>query len=286
MAKGIAPADQGILRLELAKETYERAGLVGKPLRDGGRKHIKTRYVVEINSRLPSMLHGKKGFERIVWAFKNVLNNSVTWLFYDFEAKDSAVADAQPDPRPIAKHHPIPKTVVPTIRLSKAVLVPPLDTLPLPNVRSDLEDWGIEFHEWLSLVTLGSHRVQANDAIDPYLCRYSVPQKEFATTENLIRLRWLGFLSAQWVRLLFLELIKACAAKPHAWFALNASAIKTEAIDGQDGYTILRLPTSNEGENEGNNRVASEADGDTGDTARPGVGYMLWELASASDGRQ
>ena len=30
------------------------------------------------------MLHGKKGFERIVWAFKNVLNHSVTWLFYDF----------------------------------------------------------------------------------------------------------------------------------------------------------------------------------------------------------
>ena len=41
--------------------------------------------VVELNLRLPSMLHGKKGFERIVWAFKNVLNHSVTWLFYDFE---------------------------------------------------------------------------------------------------------------------------------------------------------------------------------------------------------
>lgn len=39
------------------------------------------------------MLHGKKGFERIVWAFKNVLNSSVTWLFYDFESKHSAVAD-------------------------------------------------------------------------------------------------------------------------------------------------------------------------------------------------
>lgn len=40
---------------------------------------------VVINLRLPSMLHGKKGFERIVWAFKNVLNHSVTWLFHDFE---------------------------------------------------------------------------------------------------------------------------------------------------------------------------------------------------------
>lgn len=47
--------------------------------------------VVEINLRLPSMLHGKKGFERIVWATKNVLNNSITWLFYDLETKNSAV---------------------------------------------------------------------------------------------------------------------------------------------------------------------------------------------------
>lgn len=91
----------GILRLELAKDKYERCGLVGHPIRDAGRKHIKTRYgerspklnealtnirplAVEINLRLPSMLHGKKGFERIVWAFKNVLNHSVTWLFHDF----------------------------------------------------------------------------------------------------------------------------------------------------------------------------------------------------------
>lgn len=34
----------GILRLELGKESYERCGLTGKPIRDGGRKHIKTRY--------------------------------------------------------------------------------------------------------------------------------------------------------------------------------------------------------------------------------------------------
>lgn len=34
----------GILRLELGKENYERCGLTGKPIRDGGRKHIKTRY--------------------------------------------------------------------------------------------------------------------------------------------------------------------------------------------------------------------------------------------------
>lgn len=34
----------GILRLELAKDKYERCGLIGQPIRDVGRNHLKTRY--------------------------------------------------------------------------------------------------------------------------------------------------------------------------------------------------------------------------------------------------
>lgn len=92
----------GILRLDLDREAYERAGLQGQPCRGGGRKHIKARYctlkppdffrssrrlitgaAIEVNLRQPSMLRGKKGFGRVVWAAKNVLNKSLTWLFYD-----------------------------------------------------------------------------------------------------------------------------------------------------------------------------------------------------------
>ncbi|KAL8728695.1 MAG: hypothetical protein Q9181_005254 [Wetmoreana brouardii] len=36
--------DVGLLRLELPKDLYERAGLVGQPIRDVGRKHMKTRF--------------------------------------------------------------------------------------------------------------------------------------------------------------------------------------------------------------------------------------------------
>lgn len=46
--------------------------------------------VVEVNLRQPSMLHGKKGFERVVWAAKNVLNRSLTWLFYDRRTADDS----------------------------------------------------------------------------------------------------------------------------------------------------------------------------------------------------
>ena len=33
------------------------------------------------------MLHGKKGFERIIWAFRNVLTESVAWLFCDLTSE-------------------------------------------------------------------------------------------------------------------------------------------------------------------------------------------------------
>ena len=51
--------------------------------------------VIEIDLRLPSMLHGKKGFERIVWAFKNVLNKSLAWLFHDLNGNANTTVDGQ-----------------------------------------------------------------------------------------------------------------------------------------------------------------------------------------------
>lgn len=47
--------------------------------------------VVELNLRLPSMLHGKKGFERIAWAFRNVLTESVAWLFCDLASESNGL---------------------------------------------------------------------------------------------------------------------------------------------------------------------------------------------------
>ena len=35
------------------------------------------------------MLHGKKGFEKLVWAAKNVLKQSLAWLFYDLLATNN-----------------------------------------------------------------------------------------------------------------------------------------------------------------------------------------------------
>lgn len=54
---------------------------MGKPYGVKGNRGLKPRWVVEFDLRSPSMFRGKKGFDRLVHACKNVLNEPVTWLF-------------------------------------------------------------------------------------------------------------------------------------------------------------------------------------------------------------
>ena len=163
--------------------------------------------VLEINLRLPSMLHGKKGFERIVWAFKNVLNHSVTWLFYDFRSSTSSRDEAQPPESqklPLSAHHPFNYQVSPVVTNLQAVKVPPLTSSAVIEAVDD--DGALEIHEWLGLVSLQSPRIQANDSIDPYLCRYEVPDSDHTETCSLVHVGWKGFIPAVWISGLFVEL--------------------------------------------------------------------------------
>lgn len=82
----------GQLTMFLDKETYERAGLVGKPYGAKGTRGLKPRWVVEFDLRSPSMFRGKKGFDRLVYACKNVFIEPLTWLFCNVASKsESAV---------------------------------------------------------------------------------------------------------------------------------------------------------------------------------------------------
>ncbi|KAL6717877.1 hypothetical protein ACLMJK_003962 [Lecanora helva] len=193
----------GTLRLELAKENYERSGLLGKAISDGGRKHMETRFAVEIDLRQPSMLHGKKGFERIVWAFKNVLNHSVTWLFYDWKYKSEDESQ-----KPIAKHHPVTKQVAAHKTKTDAVLVFDLLQGKAEDSNEDFEEWAFQLYEWLSLISIESPRVNIDDSIDPYLCRYQIPspQADLRQSQSFIKITWHGLVPHEWTRTLFVEL--------------------------------------------------------------------------------
>lgn len=80
----------GRLTMFLDKETYERAGLVGKPHGAKGNRGLRPRWMVEVDLRSPSMLHGRPGFDRLVYACKNTLTEPLTWLFCNVSNKSES----------------------------------------------------------------------------------------------------------------------------------------------------------------------------------------------------
>ena len=167
------------------------------------------------------MLHGKKGFERIVWAFKNVLNCSVTWLFHDFNSNsehgkliaipkplDNNVTDCSiaVEDVPITKHHPVIKECSPQQKATERVHVPNLSPPYSLDSDDDFEDWTLEISEWLSLVALESPRILSGDAIDPFLSRYQIPNNDSGQFSNMLTLTWTGFIPATWIRYLLVYL--------------------------------------------------------------------------------
>lgn len=175
------------------------------------------------------MVRGRKGFDRIVWAFENVLTQSLAWLFYDFRRSSL-------DTGPLSAHQPLIKTVEPDNRSVTDVLVP-----PFPAAISENEDQeALELLEWMRLVSLSSPRVRAGDAPEPVLYRYGIPQfsdttandgAEQDTSKNLVRLRWHGLIPAQFASGVLSAAVQTTGDE---WCAMTA-----QAFDGKS-YTILK----------------------------------------------
>ncbi|KAF2211451.1 hypothetical protein CERZMDRAFT_42945 [Cercospora zeae-maydis SCOH1-5] len=180
----------GILRLEVDKATFERSGLQGQAIPTQGRKHTKARYVIEIDLRQPSMVHGKRGFERLVWLSKNVLNQTVSWLIADPEAYRA--------------------------------LIPKWPTELTDENYADAAD----LLEWISLATVPCPRLELGDNVDSYLCRYQ-PPTGFGESESrdLVRLRWRGLVDPSFAQKILMSALKVVG---HQWFAMTATSFEAE----------------------------------------------------------
>jgi len=170
------------------------------------------------------MLHGKKGFERIVWAFRNVLTESVAWLFCDLASESNDLPKGSIFKRheafydsdtikdigntPLQKHQPQIIECDMARILHCEVLVPPSQMDITESTPSeDVQEHCNALSEWLAMVSLESPRVTANDTIDPYLSRYSVPDADDANPTNLISLKWHGFINSRWITQLLTALL-------------------------------------------------------------------------------
>ncbi|KAK1976045.1 ribonuclease P 40kDa subunit [Colletotrichum cereale] len=233
----------GLLTMYLDKETYERAGVVGKPHGVKGKRGLKPRWVVSYQLRDPSMFHGKKGFDRLLYACKNVLHTPVTWLFCN-------ATTTAPSPDPLDQYFPTRFTcnpdLVPDMHVQTAPLAVPGEIIQ--NVdRLGLEDFATETYEWLSLIRLQSPRVEAGDSIDPYLSRYQVPgdaDVDAPSHSRVSKITWQGFFTPDWVRGV---LINALAALPsRAWVSLSATSF-SKGMAGDSAEVAFLRPTASPG---------------------------------------
>ncbi|KAH7095810.1 ribonuclease P 40kDa subunit-domain-containing protein [Paraphoma chrysanthemicola] len=239
----------GILRMELDRPTYERCGLQGTPMEDGGKKHKKQRWVVTYDLKLPSMKHGKGAFSRLVWACKNVLDRSLTWLFYNFNPSSAeSLAEGK---EVLSKHAPWIHKIEPVVTILEGVLVPKLVVADLTELYD--QDESISLLEYLHLLSLDSPRVRANDNINPHLSRYEVPDfRSGVAIRSLACVRWRGFMPPAFIRDLFLavkkdglrarnrvegtEDVDMDGREEEAWFALSA-----QGFGGKNAWTVMQF---------------------------------------------
>lgn len=223
----------GILRIELDKPTYERAGLQGQVIPDHGRRHVKSRYAITFNLRFPSMVKGKSGFDRVIWAAEHVFTDSLTWLFYDLRSPKEQGSG------PIKDFQPFLRSSEPETLHMEDVLVPSFPDKFEDEEQSQVE--ATELLEWLSLVCLDSPRVRQGDKIDAFLSRYEVPDLQANGPDpksvNIVKLHWHGFMPSAWVAKIFTAAIKASGDE---WFAMQVCGFeaKNHVILKRDGKTL------------------------------------------------
>jgi ribonuclease P/MRP protein subunit RPP40 len=247
---------EGTLRMELTRPTYERCGLQGTPIEDSGKKHQKQRWVVEYDLRASSMKHGKKGFSRLEWACKNVLDQSLAWLFYNFNPSSAeSLAEGK---EPISKHAPWLHNITPDVTRMDSVLVPRIPVTDLGNLYAEEDALGLL--EYIHMLQLKSPRVDKGDDINPHLSRYEVPDLgKGISSRNMVTVRWRGFMSPAFVRDLFLTVRKetfkgrkkfngtqdtdvdmqgsdVVNEKQEDWFAISA-----QAFGGKNAWTVMQF---------------------------------------------
>jgi ribonuclease P/MRP protein subunit RPP40 len=175
------------------------------------------------------MLPGKKAFDRLQWAFKNVLDASLAWLFYDLRSPltingevQGALATHAPTIKVLeSSPTPLPQTLCPSFQLSEDVC------------EEDMRDEATELLEWLSLAMSRSPRVQKGDNVDPFLCRYRPAGNN--TTVDLVHYQWRGFAPSAFVLKVLLAAMKASSTtSEEGWFALSGSSFEGK------GYVILK----------------------------------------------
>ncbi|KAJ6782631.1 hypothetical protein PWT90_00184 [Aphanocladium album] len=217
---------RGKFKLYLDKETYERSGLSGKPDERNGTRETQPKWFVSYDLQSPSMVHGKRGFDRLVYGCRSISDTPMKWVC---TLEDSSTTISQLSCGKVSA-----KLTTSQIKTHQVI------TQSMPSFQDGLEaDTAADLYEWLSLVRLGSPRVLHNDTIDPYLSRYIVPDSAPGET-SVSRTSWDGVFSSSWVSNLVSTLFAACPED--SWLVISATDMPAGGLGGKSEITVLKPP--------------------------------------------
>ena len=147
---------------------------------------------------------------------------------------------------PLKEHFPILITCPPKIESPIQVELPYLQ--PPEGCRdlyeNEFSEFSVEIYEWISLISLGSPRVEYGDKIDHFLSRYTRPplgDKTPVLTE-VFKITWTGFASSSWAHRIFVQAI--LMARPGMWFSFAVLGFDESVRTGGGDCTILKLPNA------------------------------------------
>jgi ribonuclease P/MRP protein subunit RPP40 len=146
-------------------------------------------------------------------------------------------------PNPLDIHFPtrvtISPEIIPNINVKEPCLKPP--TKIPTEYDGDFEDFAVETHEWLSLISLDSPRIDPDDQIDSVLSRY-MPPGDSMKSSKLVKITWRGFVAPSWVHKTFSQLL--ITSPDSSWFAFCVCGFGEGYSGRSKDCTVLKVPDS------------------------------------------
>ncbi|KAG5519483.1 hypothetical protein PMAC_002110 [Pneumocystis sp. 'macacae'] len=231
--------NKGIIILSLTKETYEKAGLVGKP---SAFSKISSRWNVTLDMRDSSMKKGKKGFNRILWSFENN-------FLREFSFKISALNED--DIKVIEEVVGLSSRLAHFEDYESGQILCPSFSYPEEIYDLDLNkiirrEWAMEIYEWLGLVSLRADKLRIQNKPGPYISTYHISN---ALEGEVMTFLWSGMISCTWILNIWTSLLNI---QDMNWFSLTVNGFEDSPISwencehgyfygGENTYTLLKL---------------------------------------------
>ncbi|CAG8450839.1 5261_t:CDS:2 [Paraglomus occultum] len=208
----------GILTLNVTKDTYESLGLAGKAARFGSRNQ---RFVIELQLSAKAMSPGKKFYERIKWCFEHTLVDSFPFVIMYINATTNKPSEMKfPSVFQFQKF-----TVQPSLQSTSHILIPDISLIKNPT--NDYWKYrAIEVYDWIGMASLQADRINSDDNVDSYVSLYKPPDPYYSGNGDLVK-----SMDIPWAALT----VCGFADSPISWIKQEHGFL----MSGENNYTFI-----------------------------------------------